>query len=110
MSIPTQITFRGIAPFDHARDIVHARLARMMRLLARGTRCEVLLERVIDSQQIGSRRVHAHVRLLGTGLQVSTVAREDDGADALRYALARAEERLLRQRGGRVAHAALHAQ
>lgn len=111
MTISTQITFRGIAPFDHARDIVQTRLARMTPLLARGTRCEVLLERVVDSQHIGSRRVYAHVRLLGTGMEVTTVAREDDGADALRIALARTEERLLRRRGSRLSVApAMHAQ
>ncbi|MET0342960.1 MAG: hypothetical protein ABW252_18280 [Polyangiales bacterium] len=110
MTISTQITFRGIAPFDHARDIVHARLMRMTPLLTRGTRCEVLLERVVDSQHIGSRRVYAHVRLLGTGMQVTTLAREDASADALRMALARAEERLLRQRGARLSlTTAMHA-
>ena len=100
MSVAFQITFRGIAPFDHARDIVVQRLERIDRELPESTRCDVVLERLVDSQNIGTRRIHARVNLVGTGMQVSTVAREDDGAGALRVALARAAERLVRQRRG----------
>lgn len=105
MSVAFQITFRGIAPFDTARDIVLDKLGRIARRLPSSARCQVVLERLIDSHNIGSRLVHARVQLIGTGMQVSTVAREDDGADALRVALARAEERLIRQRGRRAERA-----
>jgi ribosome-associated translation inhibitor RaiA len=89
MAVEIQITFRGISPFEAARDIVHEKLQRMSARLPADVRCHVVVEPALDASDAA--RVHARVHLLGTGLLVSTEADERDETSALRTALARAE-------------------
>jgi ribosome-associated translation inhibitor RaiA len=89
MAVEIQITFRGISPFQPARDIVHEKLQRMAARLPDDVRCHVFMEPALD--RADGARVHVRVHLLGRGLLVSTAADERDEAAALRMALTHAE-------------------
>ena len=92
MAVEIQITFRGISPFEAARDIVHEKLQRITARLPEDVRCHVFIEPALGATERA--RVHARVHLLGRGLLVSTAADERDEVAALGTALARAEAEL----------------
>ena len=96
MSSRIQITFRGMPPSDHVREVVGQRLDKLSTQGMGSARCHIVLERQPGpTKQVG---FGARLALHGVGCPVSSNAADGDALAAVRVALDRMEAQLRRLR------------
>ena len=99
MTMPIQITFRGLDPSPALEERIREKAQRLERLQNRITTCHVTVEQIAKRHQKGALyEVHIHVALPGARVEVTREPGRDHSHEdvfvALRDAFARAQRQL----------------